>query len=114
MTAAEQLRLRVHVYSLAAELGVLIQERPGMCVWDASAWAGRVVIAPVVDIASYYVALHEIGHLAGQPAGDVLGQEAFATAWALANALLPPDQVTVRALGDAWVSHGGVRAETVF
>jgi hypothetical protein len=100
------------VFAAARELRVLIDERPGMCVWDASAWDGRVVVAPVTDVVSYFVCLHELGHLAGQPAGDVLEQEAFATAWAFANALVPPDRVTLAALSEAWVSHGGVRVET--
>ena len=52
----------------------------------------RMELAPVVDVETYYVALHEIGHIVGPGRSrPTLEREANAWIWALRNAKWPAD-----------------------
>jgi hypothetical protein len=55
---------------------------------------------PIRGQVSYFVALHEIGHLVGPGrSGTRLEREASAWRWALANAIVEPTDATRRRLG---------------
>jgi hypothetical protein len=89
----------------------------GLCVEHGIRWvvggAGRAVIVgtgedrrhlirtpPIRGQVSYFVALHEIGHLVGPGrSGTRLEKEAAAWRWALATSLVAPTETTRRRLG---------------
>lgn len=57
-------------------------------------------VPPIRGQVSYFVALHEIGHLVGAGrAGRRLEKEAAAWQWALANSIVVPTETTRRRLG---------------
>ena len=111
MTGSADPRLRAHVYGLAAMLGVLVRERPGMSLWRAESFAdGRVEVPPIVDTLSYHVALHELAHTAMGLVGRVTGAELWERecqchAWARSVALVQPDAETERVLARALGSY---------
>jgi hypothetical protein len=94
-------RLRAHVYGLAAELGVLVCERPDMVFWDARIDAGRVTCAPITGTLSYFCCLHELGHAAmwKVAGGGEYDRECAAWAWARSVALVEPDPSTAAIAG---------------
>jgi hypothetical protein len=60
----------------------------------------QIRIPPVRGQVTYFVALHEIGHLIGPGrSGPRLEQEAAAWRWALANAIVEPTQASRRSMG---------------
>lgn len=101
-------RLQAHIRDLADELGCVIQHSPrftGMMYVEEKPL--RLECLPVTDLRSYYINLHELGHVAhnhtqGRPPytnktfyfkNGVLRSEAEAWAWAFDHAKepLPPD-----------------------
>lgn len=57
-------------------------------------------IPPVRGQVSYFVALHEIGHLVGRGrSGTRLEKEAAAWRWALANSIVQPSDAARRSMG---------------
>jgi hypothetical protein len=87
--ASRARELAMHVVACANFHGIDVEEHTG---------GGRAVpsqrairIRPVTGMTSYYVALHEIGHLIGRGrAAPKLEREANAWQWALDNAKFPP------------------------
>jgi hypothetical protein len=60
----------------------------------------QIRIPPVRGQVTYFVALHEIGHLVGPGrSGPRLEKEAAAWRWALANAIVEPTQASRRSMG---------------
>jgi hypothetical protein len=115
---ADAPRLRAHVYALAAQLGCLVAERPGVVFWDARIDEGRVTCAPITGTLTYYCALHELGHtamwrLALHVGSDEFEREQHAWAWARAVALVEPDAGTARVIGvllSTYAEHGAETA----
>lgn len=113
MASAHVKRLRSHFHNERRRIGVELQYTSDP---DAGAYAvawkwvdrvddsikGRVcLVEPISGTISYYVAMHELGHLADSigPRGlrlrnrrPTLEREAFAWAWALDNACVPPSR----------------------
>jgi hypothetical protein len=57
-------------------------------------------IAPVKGQVTYFVALHEIGHLVGKGrSGTRLEKEAAAWRWAIEHAIIAPTDATRRSMG---------------
>jgi hypothetical protein len=81
--------MAAHVRSLAYSANIELEEYTG---GGCAVPARRAIwIRPVTGMVSYYVALHEIGHLIGRGrAAPKLEQEANAWDWAIANAGFPP------------------------
>lgn len=86
--------LNSHIRALADANGIGIRETPGR--YDAVAGKDRsdgarwIRIPPIRTPITYYTALHELGHLLGEPGRYRLDEEARAWEWALANAAEPP------------------------
>ena len=60
----------------------------------------HIRIAPVRGQVTYFVALHEIGHLVGRGrSGPRLEKEAAAWRWALRNAIVEPTDAARRSMG---------------
>jgi hypothetical protein len=60
----------------------------------------QIKIPPVRGQVTYFVALHEIGHLVGPGrSGRRLEKEAAAWRWALAHAIVEPTQASRRSMG---------------
>lgn len=60
----------------------------------------QIKIPPVRGQVTYFVALHEIGHLIGPGrSGPRLEKEAAAWRWALANSIVEPTQASRRSMG---------------
>jgi hypothetical protein len=107
-------RLRAHVYALAAQLGCLVAERPGLVFWDARIEEGRVTCAPITGRLTYYCALHELGHaamwsLAWFAGCGELEREWHAWAWARCVALVEPDRGTEGVIGVLLSTYEGGR-----
>jgi len=113
--------LRGHLFELAGELGIVVVERaasrPRSYLHER-----RIVTAPIADVVSYYVALHELGHvvtdgpdtMASGPrrrreprvvAARLLLGEARAWGWALDVALVAPDHPTQLHMLEAWTTY---------
>jgi hypothetical protein len=110
--------LRQHVESLAAAHGAEItfdRDAEPRARWDGIV-RGRpvnasVTVPPIKTRDDYYIALHEVGHVARALldvafAGDseLLG-EALAWEWALENAAVPPTPRTWRTIYRGWNSY---------
>jgi hypothetical protein len=60
----------------------------------------QIKIPPIRGQVTYFIALHEIGHLVGPGrSGPRLEKEAAAWRWALANAIVEPTQASRRSMG---------------
>lgn len=91
-------RLAEHIRALAAAHHVVVDEQPGA---RGRAWRHRreIRVAPVRGVTSYFVALHELGHLVGRGrSGRRLEQETTAWRWALDEAIVPPTPGVRRAI----------------
>lgn len=91
--------LAEHVKLLCAAHGIRSRRTPD--IYNAYAVRRRIVVAPIRTRVSYFVALHEIGHLvepkAGWSATDIRA-EAWAWQWALRHALVRPTVRVWRAI----------------
>src|SRR2546425_10897650 len=96
-------RLKQHVQDLCAGHGIeLIEGGAGRAVVIGTGARRRRLVRtpPVRGQVSYFVALHEIGHLIGPGRSATrLEKEAAAWRWALANSLVAPTETTRRRLG---------------
>lgn len=99
--------LHGQVVRLARELGCRIvfspEESNARCVWRDS---GVTVYAPLIaGLTSYYVALHELGHVAigrvSERDGGRMLCEVLAWAWALEHALVEPRAEVRREIADS-------------
>jgi hypothetical protein len=84
-----------HIAALAEEFGADVEFRPGGAqpgVSDARLWLHerRIVAPPVRTRREYFMVLHEFGHLASQPIGYALHDEAAAWLWALGTTCVEP------------------------
>lgn len=74
----------------------------------------EIRVPPVRGQVSYFIALHEIGHLVGQGrSGRRLESEAAAWRFALASAIVAPTDATRRRIGKrlrSYVTWAGIRA----
>jgi hypothetical protein len=95
--------LAAHVQQLAANHHVEVDVRPGSGGSARRARRGkpaRIRIPEIRGLVSYYVALHELGHLVGRGrSGARLVREAAAWRWALGTAKVSPDRAVYRAIG---------------
>jgi hypothetical protein len=96
-------QLRGHALGLAAEHGVRVHECAALGPEVENGWGpcshveGRVVdTVPIRDLVSYWIALHELGHIAAPasattaPGGRLLA-EVRAWVWAMEQSLVPWD-----------------------
>ena len=84
-------------HGIVREPGGRLGVRSGEVVSDANA-AHR--IAPVKGQVTYFVALHEIGHLVGKGrSGTRLEREAAAWRWAIEHAIVVPTDAARRSMG---------------
>lgn len=88
-------RLAAHVEALAAEHRVTIEHRGSGIAYRR---ARLVTIPPVRGRATYFTALHEIGHIAGPNPRRRLDQEVAAWRWALEHALEDPTPAVARGI----------------
>lgn len=105
--------LREHVLDLAAQYGIEVDERPGA---RGRAFHGkprqgvrpRIVVPPIRGQVSYFVALHELGHLRhrGRSLMRRLDKEGAAWQWALDHALVEPTPRTWRSIWRSLSSYG--------
>jgi len=91
--------LSKHAHDLATALGVaLYSDLDDESYAQANVLSGqwRVDTVPVTDVRTYYIALHELGHVANPPAGTVseFPDELRAWLWAVESALVMPDNET--------------------
>lgn len=93
-----------HIDELCAEHGIL-RETGGRTGRAFQRGRGRtrtlhIRIAPVKGQVTYFVALHEIGHLVGKGrSGTRLEKEAAAWRWALEQAIIVPTDAARRSMG---------------
>lgn len=91
-----QMKLADHVEQLAHDHLIRIIYRNGR----ARAWSdGLIRIKPVTGPVTYFVALHEIGHIATDGFsrdGERLNDESRAWEWALDNSLIEPSEADMR------------------
>lgn len=80
-------RLHEHVAQIAAEHGVTIKHQGGGIAYRRER---RITTPPVRGRATYFTALHELGHVLGPNPRRRLDQEVAAWRWALEHALEPP------------------------
>lgn len=89
-----------HVEQLCAEHGIELSGNSAR--GRAIRWRGgrlQISIPPVRGQVSYFIALHEIGHLVGRGrSAPRLEAEANAWLWALENAAVEPTQATLRSI----------------
>jgi hypothetical protein len=117
---SEAMRLRAHVYALAAQLGCLVDEQPRLIFWDARIEERRITCAPITGTLTYYCCLHELGHAALWPlalwaSSGEYDRECQAWAWARGVGLVEPDASTAAVIGVLLSTYaeeglGGVRA----
>ena len=108
-----------HIRELADELGA--EEIVPVSTWfeAASNSASRILYLPEIDgLIPYWVAMHELGHLATIPAStpwyhraDVLEREVDAWEWAFTNSKLPVDGAAKAVVFGGLVTH---RNEDIF
>jgi hypothetical protein len=86
-------RLAEHVQRLADEHGVTIEHQGRGIGYRKQR---RITVPPVRGRASYFVALHELGHVVGPNPRRRLDQETAAWQWALDHALDDPTPAVAR------------------
>jgi hypothetical protein len=95
--------LEAHIHDLCATHGIVlvVGGRGRAEVRRRGSQRTRLVrVPPIRGQVSYYIALHEIGHLVGPGrSGRRLEKEAAAWQWALANSVVAPTDATRRRLG---------------
>jgi hypothetical protein len=117
-TARYAYLLRRDVESLAAAHGATVKydrDAEPRATWDRIV-AGRaakasVTVPPIETPTDYYVALHELGHIANaaldsaRPERGDLYTEARAWAWALGNAAVSPSRRTWQTMYRYWITY---------
>lgn len=91
------LELATHITALCAEHGITMEERVSSG-GRAYKRDRRIHIRPVKSLITYFVALHEIGHIVhpqGSGKGLRLEKEYHAWDWAIDNALVDPSDVVM-------------------
>jgi len=96
-----------HVVALLAAHNITVEWQEG---YTGRSWRRKrhVKLRPVRGTGSYYIALHEVGHIVGKRQGYAirrLDKEAYAWQWALDNALCPPDARAARSIGTGLHSY---------
>lgn len=84
-----------HIFELCDHYGILVFEKErtiGYAHYETKFKQKAIEIRPTYSPSSYFIALHEIGHLVakGRTVGGILEREAKAWQWALDNAIEPP------------------------
>ena len=92
--------MEAHVEALCAANGIELAGSSGR--GRAIRWRGgrrQIAIPPIRGQVSYFIALHEIGHLVGPGrSAPRLEAEANAWLWALRNAAVEPTEATMRSI----------------
>lgn len=97
-------QMATHIETLCIEHGIELRFYKG----GGRAWKKprRIDIRPVKGVTTYFVALHEIGHIVGRGrSARKLEVEANAWAWALSHAVRPPTVRVCNSIGEALRSY---------
>jgi len=87
---AEPNRFQIHIASLLKEYDISLEVRPGRA--QANVPKHRVYIPGVYSIKTYFITLHEIGHLAVGLDASKLERERLAWEWAREKSIVKPNQ----------------------
>jgi hypothetical protein len=91
--------MEAHVEDLCREHGIELVGASSRVAPSAGRAAGSIAIPPIRGQVSYFIALHEIGHLVGRGrSAPRLESEANAWLWALDHAVVEPTTATLRSI----------------
>lgn len=94
--------LNDHVYQLADQHHVIILYKGRGMAYRHKRF---ITIPPIKGQVTYFVALHELGHIIGPNPSRVLDKERAAWEWALANTIVEPSPATLRSIQRYVCSH---------